>query len=123
MSRVARIAAMYFCFGAGIALAASASFPAWMLGPFTCPAQDAPVITPNPGALFHGPLRGTPVRWEALHTFNPAAIVRDGKVYVLYRAEDDTGTSAIGMHTSRLGLATSADGIHFTQSAEPVFYP
>ena len=123
MSRVARIAAMYFCFGAGTALAASASFPAWMLGPFTRPAQDAPVITPNPGALFHGPLRGAPVRWEALHTFNPAAIVRDGKVYVLYRAEDDTGTSAIGMHTSRLGLATSADGIHFTQSAEPVFYP
>jgi predicted GH43/DUF377 family glycosyl hydrolase len=29
----------------------------------------------------------------------------------------------IGMHTSRLGLAQSSDGIHFTRSAVPVFYP
>ncbi len=27
------------------------------------------------------------------------------------------------MHTSRLGLAESADGIHFTRRAEPVFFP
>ena len=63
------------------------------------------------------------MHWEALHTFNPAAIVRDGKVYVLYRAEDDSGTMQIGMHTSRLGLAESEDGIHFTRTGEPVFYP
>ena len=36
-----------------------------------------------------------PVRWQATHTFNPAAVVKDGKVYVLYRAEDDSG-SGIG---------------------------
>jgi predicted GH43/DUF377 family glycosyl hydrolase len=42
---------------------------------------------------------------------------------VLYRAEDDSGTMQIGMHTSRLGLAESSDGIHFTRSATPVFYP
>lgn len=29
----------------------------------------------------------------------------------------------IGMHTSRLGLAVSDDGIHFTREATPVFYP
>ena len=29
----------------------------------------------------------------------------------------------IGQHTSRLGLATSNDGIHFTRLPEPVFYP
>jgi predicted GH43/DUF377 family glycosyl hydrolase len=63
------------------------------------------------------------VHWEALHTFNPAAVVRDGKVYVLYRAEDDSGTMQIGMHTSRLGLAVSEDGVHFTREATPVFYP
>ena len=63
------------------------------------------------------------MQWEALHTFNPAAIVRDGKVYVLYRAEDNSGTMQIGMHTSRLGLAESEDGIHFTRRPEPVFYP
>ena len=64
-----------------------------------------------------------PVQWEALHTFNPAAIVRDGKIYVLYRAEDNSGAMEIGGHTSRLGLAESDDGIHFTRMGEPVFYP
>jgi predicted GH43/DUF377 family glycosyl hydrolase len=63
------------------------------------------------------------VRWEALHTFNPAAVVRDGKVFVLYRAEDDSGDMKIGGHTSRLGLAESADGLHFTRRATPVFFP
>ena len=42
--------------------------------------------------------------------------MRNGKVYVLYRAEDDSGTMVIGMHTSRLGMASSEDGIHFTKS-------
>ncbi len=63
------------------------------------------------------------VHWEALHTFNPVAVVRNGKVYVLYRAEDDTGEMQIGSHTSRLGLAESEDGMHFTRRPEPVLYP
>ncbi len=63
------------------------------------------------------------MHWEALHTFNPAAVVRDGKVYVLYRAEDDSGEEIIGGHTSRLGLAVSDDGVHFTREPQPVFYP
>ncbi len=63
------------------------------------------------------------MRWEVLHTFNPAAMVRDGKVYVLYRAEDDSGAMEIGGHTSRLGLAESTDGISFVRRADPVFYP
>lgn len=63
------------------------------------------------------------MHWEALHTFNPAAVMWDGMINVLYRAEDDTGAMQIGMHTSRLGLAQSSDGIHFTRSAVPVFYP
>lgn len=96
--------------------------PNWTLGPFVRPVQ-APVITPNPASTFNDPLRKAPVHWEALHTFNPAAVVRDNKVYVLYRAEDDTGKMEIGLHTSRLGLAVSDDGIHFTRRATPVFYP
>lgn len=96
--------------------------PGWMLGPFTRPVQ-APVITPNPESIFHDPIRKAPVHWEALHTFNPAAVVRDGKVFVLYRAEDNTGSMGIGLHTSRLGLAASDDGIHFTREPAPVFYP
>ncbi len=95
----------------------------WVIGPFVRPAEGNPVIAPQPDAVFTDPIEKTPVHWEALHTFNPAAVVRDGKVYVLYRAEDDSGTMAIGGHTSRLGLAVSEDGIHFTRRAEPVFYP
>lgn len=95
----------------------------WLIGPFTRPASGNPVITPNRASSFEDPIRHAPVHWEALHTFNPAAIVRDGKVYVLYRAEDDTGEMQIGMHTSRLGMAESDDGIHFTRSVTPVFYP
>lgn len=68
-------------------------------------------------------MRGTVVRWEALHTFNPAAVVKEGRVYVLYRAEDGWGDMAIGCHTSRLGLAVSDDGLVFHRSTEPVFYP
>jgi len=95
----------------------------WPIGPFVRPANARPIITPNKDSIFRDPVGGKPVHWEALHTFNPAAIVRDGKVSILYRAEDDTGEMQIGMHTSRLGLAESDDGIHFVRHAEPVLYP
>lgn len=68
-------------------------------------------------------MRHDAVHWQGLHTFNPAAIAHDGKVYLFFRAEDDTGTKKIGSHTSRVGLATSDDGVHFTRRAEPVLYP
>jgi predicted GH43/DUF377 family glycosyl hydrolase len=96
---------------------------AWMLGPFARPDNAQPVITARPASVFTDPILGKPVHWEALHTFNPAAVVRDGKIYLLYRAEDDSGTMQIGMHTSRLGLAVSEDGLHFTREDVPVFYP
>jgi predicted GH43/DUF377 family glycosyl hydrolase len=94
----------------------------WAIGPFSRPV-DAPVIQPNVESVFNDPISGKPVHWQALHTFNPAAVVRNGKVVVLYRAEDDSGSMQIGMHTSRLGLAESEDGIHFTRRPEPVFFP
>ena len=95
---------------------------AWMLGPFQRPDNASPVIQPDPALIFDCPMRHQPVRWEATHTFNPAAVVKDGKVYLLYRAEDDIGAS-IGGYTSRLGLASSEDGIHFTRRPAPVLYP
>ena len=117
----AAILGLVFC--AAAAAGQNGSIPLWTIGPFTRPAAGNPVIAPDPNAVFQDPIRHAPVHWEALHTFNPAAIVRGGKVYVLYRAEDNTGEMQIGMHTSRLGLAESSDGIHFKRSAEPVFYP
>ena len=101
----------------------AASEDSWELGPFTRPDRVNPVIQPDAASVFHDPFREAPVHWEALHTFNPAAVVRNGTVYLFYRAEDDTGRMAIGGHTSRLGLATSSDGLHFTRGGEPVFFP
>jgi len=105
-----------------LAVAALYAAEAWQIGPFARP-ETHPILTPNRDSTFRNPVDGRPVHWEALHTFNPAAVVRDGKVYVLYRAEDDSGEMGIGLHCSRLGLAESADGIHFTRRPEPVLYP
>ena len=95
----------------------------WVIGPFTRPSQGNPVVTPDQASTFQDPILKRPVQWEALHTFNPAAVVRHGKVYVLYRAEDNSGAMEIGGHTSRLGMAESDDGIRFKRMSEPVFYP
>lgn len=96
--------------------------PWWGLGPFVRPVAAKPVITPNPDSVFDCPMRQRPVKWEARHTFNPAAAVLDGQVQVLYRAEDDSG-KGIGSFTSRLGLARSRDGLAFARLDKPVFYP
>src|SRR5438045_8435763 len=95
----------------------------WMFGPFAKPKEANPVIAPNRASTFHSPMNDTTVHWEEYATFNPAAVVRNGKVYVLYRAEDASGDAQIGHHTSRLGLAERSDGLHFTRSAEPVLDP
>ena len=95
----------------------------WMLGPFEKPVRGNPVIVPDPAATFHSPMGDSTVHWEEYSTFNPAAVVRGGRVYVLYRAEDASGEQIIGGHTSRLGLAQAQDGISFTRRREPVLYP
>ncbi|MBV8113327.1 MAG: pesticidal protein Cry15Aa [Silvibacterium sp.] len=100
-----------------------ASDQTWQIGPFLRPAEGNPVIEPRPESTFVDPVTKKAVHWEALHTFNPAAIVRNGKIYVLYRAEDNTGSNEIGGHTSRLGLAESEGGIHFKRSPTPVLFP
>jgi predicted GH43/DUF377 family glycosyl hydrolase len=102
---------------------ADAQEQGWMFGPFDKPAQVNPVILPRPTSTFRSPMNDSTVRWEEYATFNPGAVVRGGKVYVLYRAEDASGDKEIGHHTSRLGLAESGDGLHFTRRETPVLYP
>ena len=103
-------------------LSGAALAQSWTIGPFKRPVTT-PVIKPDSASVFQDPKTGRVVHWEALHTFNPAAAVLGNKIMVLYRAEDDSGQEAIGGHISRLGLASSTDGIHFTKLPEPVFYP
>lgn len=110
-----------------VALLAAAPLAAqprpWTLGPFTKPTGVNPILSPSAAATFRSPFNDSLVRWEEFATFNPAAVVRDGKVFVLYRAEDASGASIIGGHTSRLGLAESADGVRFVRRGAPVLFP
>jgi len=92
----------------------------WMFGPFTKVDSINPCLGPLATSHFRCPVRGREVCWEAKDVFNPAAVVRGGKVYLLYRAQDSTGKPN---GTSRIGLAWSSDGVKFTRSASPVLYP
>lgn len=76
------------------------SFPKWAIGPFEKPAEN-PVLTPTEGTFDS---------WAA---YNPAVIRKDGLYHMFYRAEtnDERGTPHYG--TSRIGYATSQDGLHF----------
>ena len=77
-----------------------AEFP---LGPFT-PYAANPILRPQGDT------------WESANVYNPAAIVRDGQVVLLYRAH------AADL-VSHVGLATSDDGIHFEREPDPVMSP
>ena len=96
--------------------------PDWALGGFVRPEKANPIITPNPSNQFDCPMQDKKIGWEESDVFNPAATVKDGKIYVLYRAEDNSATG-IGKRTSRIGLAESEDGIHMKRRKPPVMYP
>jgi len=72
--------------------------------------SDEPVLVPQ-GFGF-----------EARSSYNPAAIIVDGEIWLFYRAEDWTGTGRWN-GTSRIGLARSTDGLNFHRNEEPVFVP
>jgi len=88
----------------------------WALLPFTKVDTVNPVLVPG-ASTFFDPLQRGPVRWEEKDVFNPAIVVRRGKLYLLYRAQDKPAG------TSRIGLAVSDDGYHFTRRPIPVLYP
>ncbi len=96
-------------------------FPDWALGGFVRPQNANPIISPD-SSTFYCPLSKKYIAWESNDTFNPAATVYKGKIVVLYRAEDKSGVG-IGHRTSRLGYASSSDGISFKREKTPVFYP
>jgi predicted GH43/DUF377 family glycosyl hydrolase len=91
------------------------STTSWALLPFTRIDSVNPVLKPGTGS-FTDPILKHKVLWEEKDVFNPAIVQRDGKIYMLYRAQDKAGTS-------RIGLAVSTDAVHFTCMPAPVFYP
>jgi beta-1,2-mannosidase len=83
-----------------MSLRRAAHFP---LGPFR-PYEGNPVLVP----------RGS--GWESGSVYNAAAVVREDRVVLLYRAHAPDVVSHVG-------LAVSEDGLHFEREPEPVLSP
>lgn len=77
-----------------------ASFP---LGPFV-PYEHNPILRPLGGS------------WESANLYNPAALVVDDEVVLLYRAHADD-------IVSHIGLASSGDGYRFRRESAPILSP
>lgn len=90
-------------------------------GNFKKPVEN-PILSSDSSYRFFCPIKKDSVRWQRADVFNPAAIVKDGKVMLLYRAEDNP-KAHLGGRTSRIGLAESTDGVHFTKYPTPVLFP
>jgi predicted GH43/DUF377 family glycosyl hydrolase len=91
----------------------------WALLPFTKLDSSNPVMQPTLDT-FWCPVRKQEVAWAVKDVFNPAAAVRNDTLFLLFRAQDSIGQPD---GTSRIGLAWSTDGIHFTRMTAPVLYP
>ncbi|QIA09342.1 glycoside hydrolase family 130 protein [Draconibacterium halophilum] len=88
--------------------------------PFTKNAEVNPCLNPGIDRSFICPVRKTEVFWEEKDVFNPASVVKEDTLFLLYRAEDVLGKYN---GTSRIALAYSLDGYHFEKYNEPVLYP
>jgi predicted GH43/DUF377 family glycosyl hydrolase len=122
MIKVLTVFIGYVCVLASDSVFGSTVSSDWQFGPFQRIDGANPVIVPCVDSSFYCPLQNKEVHWEVAYTFNPAAVVRKGKVYLIYRAEDEYGMG-IGKRISRLGLAESSDGIHFQRSGTPIIFP
>jgi len=74
------------------------------LGAFVRLNQGQPILSPQGNGF------------EAAGVFNPAVVRNGDRFVMLYRAQDTQGIS-------RLGYATSTDGVTFTRDAAPVLGP
>lgn len=96
--------------------------PAWAIGPFVRPDGKNPIINIDTVG-FLDPMSQSWVRWKESDVFNPAAVLKEGKINILYRAEDNSA-KGIGRRTSRIGLAESSNGVDIDHlPTSPVLYP
>ncbi|EXJ65709.1 uncharacterized protein A1O5_11236 [Cladophialophora psammophila CBS 110553] len=77
--------------------------PVFPITPFQKYAHN-PILRPNPAA-----------NWESAYLYNPTAIVLNETIFLLYRAQNSSKTSSIG-------LAWSIDGVTFTRLNRPIVY-
>ena len=92
---------------------------AWAILPFVKVDSLNPILAAG-DRMFTCPILKKEISWEEKDVFNPAAVVHNDSVFLIYRAEDTIGKHA---GTSRLGLAISTDGLHFIRRKEPILFP
>ncbi|MTI38217.1 glycoside hydrolase family 130 protein [Fulvivirga lutimaris] len=92
------------------------SVESWHFESFEKVDSINPILKPSPDLEFTDPITKNLVKWEERNVLNPTALVRNDTVFLLYRAQDLNGTS-------RIGMAISTDGLHFTKQPAPIFYP
>ncbi|MBP1665125.1 MAG: Beta-xylosidase [Bacteroidetes bacterium] len=83
--------------------------PVFPLGEFSRPSGINPILSFDPTSVFFRPMKNALIRREESDAFNPGAVVKNGKVYIFYRTEDNPAVG-LGKRTSRVALAESYDG-------------
>lgn len=81
--------------------------PSWAIGPFTKHPAN-PVLKPSATGF------------DSWAVYNPAVTVWKGRFYMFYRAEALSEAQTPYCGTSRIGLATSEDGVHWQREAAPL---
>ncbi len=104
-----------------VSMASTGQVSSKTLQSFYKPAEN-PILSADSSLLFYDSLKQVVVKWQKADVFNPAAVVKDGKVYLFTRSEDNPA-AILGGRTSRIGLAVSDDGLHFKHFPSPVLYP
>ncbi len=117
-----KLLALFFLFNSVYAQTDTNRLPNWAFGGFVRPANVNPIISPEAKTVFKDPITNKLVHWESNDAFNPAAAIKDGKIVIMYRAEDKSGIG-IGERTSRLGYAESMDGVTVQRRPTPVLFP
>ncbi|MBG6061054.1 putative GH43/DUF377 family glycosyl hydrolase [Flavobacterium sp. CG_9.1] len=72
------------------------------------------ILEPEFHQVFQSPISNKQVHWEERNVLNPFVIVKNGKAYLIYRAQDKD-------LKSKLGLAINDDGLHFKKQPLPIF--
>jgi len=88
----------------------------WMFKGLVRSDDHNPILEADVHADFNCPMRRKKVQWSEKGIFNPTAVVHNGRIWMLYRAQDERGTS-------RIGLAESKDGFEFRKNPKPVLHP
>lgn len=78
--------------------------------------QDINPILTSDSSKFNCPIAEAQVKWNQYGVSHPVVAVRNKAVYMLVEGKDEQGTS-------RLGIAISADGLHFSAPIGPLLYP